>query len=226
MDKEITISLNGNKNKKDNKVTKTLNIETNLWEQFNDLCEKNDDINRTDCFNQLLKAGFKYLEEKETQAEKETYNYHNKLETAKQNIESTIKSFTGDFLETEYIVNNILELIKLSDFSSNNQHTRCKNILKKSIYVLFKFKENDFTIKDLYTLVVNPNGEGRMIVNKFLKLPARTELEQIKNIEVASFFLETFYEEKKDKNVYVEDIQLLSYYLYDLMEIIEIEDNN
>lgn len=65
MNNEITISLNGNKIKKDNKVTKTLNIETYLWEQFNELCEKNDDINRTDCFNQLLKAGFKYLKEQE-----------------------------------------------------------------------------------------------------------------------------------------------------------------
>ena len=170
MNKEITISLNGNKSKKDNKVTKTLNIEENLWEQFNELCEKNDDVNRTDCFNQLLEAGFEYLKEQEAQVTKETYNYQNKLKETKENIESAIESFTGSFLETEYIVNNILELIKISDFSSNTQYSRCKSILKKSIYVLFKVKGNKFTIKDLHTLISNYSGSGKMLVNKFIKI--------------------------------------------------------
>ena len=61
MDNEITISLHGNKTPRKTKITKTLKIESDLWEQFNDLCNKNKDITRTDCFNQLLKAGFMYL---------------------------------------------------------------------------------------------------------------------------------------------------------------------
>lgn len=62
MNDELTISLWGSGERKNNRVTKTLNIDENLWEEFNTLCENNENINRTTCFNELLKAGFLYLQ--------------------------------------------------------------------------------------------------------------------------------------------------------------------
>ena len=151
------------------------------------------------------------------------YTYQNKLITTKKDIEESIKTFNGTFLEKEYIANNILELIKLSDSFSNNQYTRCKDILNKAIYVLFKFKGNDFDIKDLYNLITNPGGHGRMIINKFLRLPSKTEEEQKENLDVATFFLNDFFEKenknKKESNIYTKDVILLSYYLNELIEV-------
>lgn len=107
MNKDISISLSGS-TKKDSLVTKTLKIEEELWEQFNELSDKNDGVNRTTCFNELLKAGFLYLKlkeelENENIFENGGFYYH---------LASEDEDYNKHYFLDEKFTNDLNELLK------------------------------------------------------------------------------------------------------------------
>lgn len=106
-------------------------------------------------------------------------------------------SFNPLYGKEEDVIENIVTTFKMLDPDAK-QYFQDMNeqLLRNALKILKRFKGNKATLIDLNTLISNPGGEGRMIVNKFMKLPAKTEAEQKENLDCATYFLENYFNEK------------------------------
>lgn len=106
-------------------------------------------------------------------------------------------SFNPLYGKEEDVIENIVTTFKMLDPDAK-QYFQDMNeqLLRNALKILKRFKGNKATLIDLNTLISNPGGEGRMIVNKFMKLPAKTESEQKENLDCATYFLENYFNEK------------------------------
>lgn len=106
-------------------------------------------------------------------------------------------SFNPLYGKEEDVIENIVTTFNMFDPDAK-QYFKDMNeqLLRNALKILKRFKGNKATLIDLNTLISNPAGEGRMIVNKFMKLPAKTEAEQKENLDCATYFLESYFNEK------------------------------
>ena len=106
-------------------------------------------------------------------------------------------SFNPLFGKEEDVIENIVTTFKMLDPDAK-QYFQDMNeqLLRNALKILKRFKGNKATLLDLNTLISNPAGEGRLTVNKFMKLPAKNEAEQKENLDCASYFLDNYFNEK------------------------------
>ena len=146
-----------------------------------------------------LEAGVTVIEPKGDLAEKiyAMAQYYGRKAIYFNPILDACPSFNPLYGKEEDVIENIVTTFNMFD-PDTKQYFRDMNeqLLRNALKILKRFKGNKATLIDLNTLISNPNGEGRMIVNKFMKLPAKTEAEQKENLDCATYFLENYFNEK------------------------------
>lgn len=71
-----------------------------------------------------------------------------------------------------------------------------ETLIRNSLRVLKRLKGNSATLVDLSTLIYNSQGQGKIMVNQFAKLPTATIELAKENAEIASWFLSDYYNER------------------------------
>ncbi len=106
-------------------------------------------------------------------------------------------SFNPLYGKEEDVIENIVTTFKMLDPDAK-QYFQDMNeqLLRNGLKVLKRLFKNKATLIDLNTLVANPAGEGRAMVNKFMKLPTKSESESKENLDCATYFLENYFNEK------------------------------
>lgn len=106
-------------------------------------------------------------------------------------------SFNPLYGKEEDVIENIVTTFKMLDPDAK-QYFQDMNeqLLRNSLKILKRLYKNRATLLHLNTLVANPAGEGRAMVNKFMKMPAKNEAESKENLDCATYFLENYFNEK------------------------------
>lgn len=98
--------------------------------------------------------------------------------------------------EENDVIEKLVYLFRKSIQENSSLRYINEELLINSLKILKRFKGNNATLLDLRVLILNPNGEGRLFVNKFMKFPAKNEIEQKDNLDCASYFLDNYFYEK------------------------------
>lgn len=71
-----------------------------------------------------------------------------------------------------------------------------ETLIRNSLRVLKRLKKNTATLVDLSTLIYNSQGQGKVMINRFSQLSTDTVEELKENAELASWFLNDYYNER------------------------------
>lgn len=106
-------------------------------------------------------------------------------------------SFNPLYGKEEDVIENIVTTFKMLDPDAK-QYFQDMNeqLLRNALKILKRLYKNRATLLHLNTLIANPAGEGRAMVNKFMKMPTKNEAESKENLDCATYFLENYFNEK------------------------------
>ena len=106
-------------------------------------------------------------------------------------------SFNPLYGKEEDVIENIVTTFKMLDPDAK-QYFQDMNeqLLRNALKILKRLYKNRATLLHLNTLISNPAGEGRSMVNKFMKMPTKNEAESKENLDCATYFLENYFNEK------------------------------
>lgn len=115
--------------------------------------------------------------------------HHNELNKFYFNI------LKGSLTENLYLFDNLGLLNKLLPYTTTEAFffQTSQFVMRNALYVIKRLYGDDATLSDLSTLLRNCGGNGRMMVNHFIKLPDQNVEEAKKREEIALWFLNDYF---------------------------------
>lgn len=100
--------------------------------------------------------------------------------------------------ETDVIENmaTTFKMLSASEKSNPFFDNMNENLIRNSLKVLKRLKENEATLIDLSALIYNSQGMGKIMINQFARLKAETAEIAKENGDIASWFLGEYFNER------------------------------
>lgn len=159
---------------------------------------------------QNLEAGVTVLEPKGDLAEKvyAMAEYYGRKAVYFNPLLPNCPYFNPLYGDEEDVVENIATTFRmLSNGSSDFFKDQNETLIRNSLKVLKRLYGNKATFIDFYRLITNSNGIGRKMITAFSRINAENEAIQRENEDIASYFLNDYFNEKSKTYEHCSDVR-------------------